>query len=234
MCAVKKKTEEPSVLGMCFYGMLTALFGAVLGALYMASFPATPLNNARDLAKFEEAQEDAYSSPKDIYYMQGPNSTVKTWIDKRQAWVDGNLDAVEFTHREVNAWLSAKFKPATAPSGEGAPKMLIVPGVPNIHITKYLITLSLPTSFIINGKTYSRTVIVTGVFDDSGDSVEFSMKSVRIDSASVPLVDIIGHRIVDTLLKAYTGSDEFLAIESAWSSVTSVELSDGIIRLQLQ
>lgn len=234
MHAAKKQTKDPSILGMYFYGMLTALIGAFLGGLYMASFPAMALKSQGEFDKFKEERLGISPRPGDIYLMQGVLRSTQTWEAKRQAWIDGGTEAIDFSHRELNAWLAAKFKSATTPSDEDAPKVMIIPGVPNIYIGTDIIYLSLETEFVIYGASYLRTIFVTGTIDDSSGDVEFDIETLNIENAVVPFVDILGRRIVKTLLKAYSKSDEFVLIEEAWSRIQSVEQSDGNLLFQLR
>ncbi|MEN8842441.1 MAG: hypothetical protein ABF323_00450 [Lentimonas sp.] len=234
MSATKNKSGEPSVIGMLSYGMLTALLSALLGCLYMAAFPAPSFKDERALAKFQEDRQDTLSRPGDIYFMQGPSSRDQAWIAKRQAWVDGDTKNITFSHGELNAWLAAKFKVATAPSNEDGPKVFIIPGVPNIYVSAELITLSLQTEFIIFGNNYTRTAIITGAIDDSSGRAEFTIKSLSIDNAVVPFISVLGRRIVDTLLQAYSGSEEFTMIKEAWLKVESVNQSDGSLCFQIR
>ncbi|MGJ8641183.1 MAG: hypothetical protein ACSHYA_17465 [Opitutaceae bacterium] len=235
MCALKKdEDQDPSIYGMLLYGFMSAVLGAFLGFFYLASFSATAIKSSSELVEFKETRKDRLPRPGDVYYLKGATQTDGIWAGKRQAFLDGRSGTIDITDSELNVWLASKFQPAAAPKGHSAPKVMIIPGVPNVHFAKEALYLSLPTDFVFYGSKFSKTVFLTGEFSKGSDSVEFSMSSLHIDNANVPLTDVLGMQIVNTLMQAYAGSPEFAAMRDAWAAIDSVGQADGILRLVIR
>ncbi|HAV12209.1 MAG TPA: hypothetical protein DCX06_01765 [Opitutae bacterium] len=234
MSAVKKTSDDPSVFAAYFYGLLVAMFGALLGAYYMASFPALAFNQNLEIEKFNEGKAGRLAAPGDLYYMEGPLLRTRAWEAKRQALIGGQPGVVDLNHAELNAWLAAKFRPAEAPEEGEAPSVLVIPGVPNVYFAEEIVYISLPTEIIVFGKSHEHTIVAIGRIENQDTTAAFNILNLRIDNAVMPLVNQLGPHLIGTLLKAYAGSDEFISIQEAWSRVESVEQSEGTLRLKLR
>ena len=231
-----KTTREPSVLGACFYGLIMAGVGAFIGALYLASFPALGMSNQQEARKFIEGKEGEKIRPGEVVYFKGLRSqTAGAWEAKRVALFDGAAGSVDLSHMELNAWLGSKFLPAGATPASGAkPNLLIIPGVPNVYIDQAIVYLSIPTELVMFGSSFDYTVISAVKIVEVDGVNQFQMVSVNVESAGVPLVGFLGKRIVETLLQAYSGTNEFTSMRDAWARVDSVEQTEGRVRLQLR
>jgi hypothetical protein len=213
---------------------MVAVLGAIIGIIYMTSFPALAMASPQEVTKFIEGKEGAPVRPGEVFFFKGPIMRTTAWEATRTALLEGSDKTVDLTHAELNGWLSAKFKPGAAPTGEDSSGILIMPGVPNIYIDADVIHFSIPADLTIIGTRYACTVLGTGRIADVGNVLQFEIETVHIDSAKVPYVGLLGIRIVDTLLKAYSSSAEFIAMQDAWSRVESFEQSRGVVRLQLR
>ncbi len=233
MCAASKKEEDPSEFGVYFCGFFMAVVGVLAGVIYLSSFSALAFSGEKDLSAFIEDRAKKPIKPGDLFFMEGAVLRSNTWQSKRQSLLSGVPGTVDLAHGEFNAWLASKFRPAAAPSGDEQTNLMILPGVPNAYFSADAIYLSLPTEIILFGSSHKYTVFAKGHLAADGEP-QFVLESLNVSNASVPWVGFIGQRLIDTLLKAYADSDEYLAIEAAWSRVESVEQSSGVLRMQLR
>ncbi len=222
MATVEENEKQPGVIGFYIYAIIMALFGACLGFAYLATFPAQAFASQAEyeasVAKSEEGEEPVFIKPGDAYYIEGPILRSRSWEPKRTQLAAPGPQTVRFSAGEINGWMTAKFRPAAAPTGEDASGLLIVPGVPNVGLVDGGMYLNLPVNVTAYGASGDYTVSVFGPVDRSGLKVQ----SIGISSAKVPLPGIIGGQIIDTLSKGYQTTDEYKIIAEAFARADSI------------
>jgi hypothetical protein len=230
-----KKLEEqgPTLGGVLFYAVIVALFGALLGFLFLASIPQQTYKSVADLEDFLKKNPE----PKllDAYHFEGPISRGSSWEAKRELLLNGSATTVEFSSGELNAWMTAKFRNSgvSASDSDDAADVVIIPGVPNFFIDGQTgLVLNLPTNITIYGHERDCIVVAQGHF--FGIQPEFGIDMLHVNNALIPLVGGLGDELLSTLLQAYSKTDEFLAVKDAWEKVESVELVGDSIRLKLR
>lgn len=235
MSAKKIKDEgSASAFGALFMGILSAMFGALLGVLYMASFPASAFNSVREFDSFMEAKAERQDRPGDAYFMKGQNLQTREWEAKRQALIDGEAGSVvDLADRELNAWFSSKFKVGKPPKSEGLPNLTILPSVPNIYFGDEIVYVSLPVEISLFGKSYDHTIFITGTFSDDGE-LKLQIESLNLDSAGMPFLDQVGSTFVNRILQAYSATEEYGVFQKICGRVESVEQSEGKLHLTLR
>lgn len=234
MCAAKNtEPTGPSFFSIIFCAIIVALLSGSLGFLYLSTYPPVLLSSENDLAKYLEAKDTSGSKPGDVYYFQGSTLRTRTWEVQRQKLLDEQIKSVVLSDGELNAWFSAKFRPVAAPRGDDQPTFLILPGLPNIYISEKGIYISLPTDIIAFGETKKYTVFTKGHFTDSSP-VKFVLDELYLNNSAIPSVGFIGQQIMGTLLKAYSGSDEFEILGKAWDRVESVDVLSNTLHLKLK
>ncbi|MDP4609962.1 MAG: hypothetical protein NWT02_02105 [Opitutales bacterium] len=228
----KKDEESTSDNGVFFVAVFMALFGMLLGALYLSSFPALGFTGGKDLDSFIESIEGRSLRPGDVYYMEASTLRTGAWESKRKALLSGATGTVELTHAELNGWLAAKFR-APSPNSDDSSGVLIVPGVPNLYFDETTIYFNLPTEVIFFGSSIKYTVNARGHLSNDAQ-VEFIIDSIYFNSAGVPLASVSGKQVMNMFLKAYTSTEEFIEMQNAWARIESVEQAAGLIRIQMR
>mgnify|MGYP000217350784 CR=1 FL=1 len=107
------KEKSSSFLSVYFYGVLMALFGGLLGFIYLATFPAEAFSSVEEYEKsIAELEEPIYAKPGDSYYIEGTTVRTRAWEDKRQQLSDGVAQTFSLSAGEINGWMAAKFRVA--------------------------------------------------------------------------------------------------------------------------
>ncbi len=233
MPAIKNTEEQgPSVGGVLLCAVIVALIGALLGFLFLASVSPTSFKSVADLQAYLEKNPE----PKllDISYFEGGISRARSWEQKRDALLNGSETTVEFTAGELNAWMSSNFRNSSpAVSGEDAPAIVILPGVPNFFIDeKEGLFFNLPTNLTIYGSAHHCMIVVKGHFNPA--QPEFTMDALHANGAAIPILSGLGDQFVGALLQVYSQTDEFVAFQAAWEKVETVEIVGDTIRLKLR
>ncbi len=235
MSAAKQSEEkDPSLAGIIFIGVILASLGAFLGFLFLASVAPKSYKSAAELQDYLEKNPE----PKllEQSYFEGPISRSRSWEKKREVLLNGSDTMVELSAAEINAWMSAKFRQpsSSAPAGEKASDILILPGVPNFFIDAAEgVFLNLPTEVTIYGSAHDCLIVAQGHFA-AGPQAVFQLDALRANDAAIPLLGGLGDQLVGALLQAYSQTDEFAAFQAAWQKVESVELVADTIRLKLR
>lgn len=226
-----KPGKSPSELGLYFYATMMALFGATLGFAYMLSFPAQAFSSQEAYATMLAARAEPIpeSKPGDAYYIEGSVLKTRTWELKRAQLTTKGAQTVKFAEGEMNAWLSAKFRPSTTPVGEEKPSILIVPGAPNIAITPSgSLYLNLPTKISCYGSASEFTVSARCSIEPSG----LKFEKTQVNNARVPFPNILGSKIFETLLQGYQSTEEYSILSDALARADSIELAGGELVLK--
>jgi hypothetical protein len=224
----------PSILGVYFYATLMALFGAVLGFVYMATFPGQAFSSKADYEASLAESEESVSAPKpgDTYYIEGNVSGTRSWEPKRLQLAAEGAQSVRLSEGEINSWMTTKFRPGAIPSGEEAAGLMIVPGVPNFAITdEGIVYLNLATAISAYGAKGNFIISARCTLDASG---EVRFKSVNVSSAKVPLPGILGRQIYQTLAKGFKETEEYAIISEAFARADSIEIEGSELIFNLR
>ncbi|CAA6679585.1 MULTISPECIES: hypothetical protein [unclassified Lentimonas] len=234
MSANKNVEEREATLGgVLFLGALMALLGAFGGFMFLASVSPKSYKSVEELQAYLEKTSEP--NLLEASYFEGPVSRSRSWELKRDELFSGSATTVELTSGEINAWMASKFRQSKpASNDEEAPNIVILPGAPNFFIDANLgFFLNLPTDVSIYGSDYNWLVVAQGHFSD-GPWVEFQVDALHVNDAGIPVVGGVADRFVGALLQAYSETEEFIAIQKAWTRVESVELVEDMIRLKLR
>jgi hypothetical protein len=234
MCASKKTEEkESSLSGILATGFLMALFGAFLGFIFLSSFPLKAFSSLKEQATFLEGVDTTAVRPGLIYYFKGAQSS-GNWESKRGQMLDGKSTDVSISDGDLNSWMSSKFRSGAPSSAEEQPSVLILPGVPNFcAINQDVLYISIPAEIVMFGISNSYQIFCKGHFSE-GPTIKYVVDELRVNNASIPLTGGIAALVINTLLKAYSGTEEFAAMQTVWQRLESIELADNVIRLQLR
>lgn len=253
--------KTPSAIGLYLCALLMALFGALLGFVYMSSFPAQAFGSqaeykaslAEAAAAVEAAQvaaesgepikgKDAASAkgalptlgpkPGSAHFIEGEVYSSRTWEAKRKQLSAAGAQSVAFSVGEMNAWMASKFRPGVVDSDdEEAANLLIVPGLPNLGIAD-------------QGEFYLNVPTSITAFGATGDFMIFArcalkgnqvkLRSVNVRSAKVPLPGILGARILGVLMQGFSTSEEYQIISEAFARADTVKIVDNQFVFELR
>jgi hypothetical protein len=226
--------KSPSIFGVYFFAVLIALFGGLLGFFYMTTFEAQAFSSQAAHAAFVESLEEPIASvkPGDAYYIEGAVLPTRSWEAKRAQLAAPGAQSLAFSTGEINAWMSAKFRPGgAAPGGEGEGSILIVPGVPNVAIgDQGVFYLNLPAKISAYGST--NDFIVSARCSVSADGLQF--QSVNVSSAKVPLPNLLGAKILEVLSQGYQATEEYKIIADAFARADSIVAEGNSLAVQLR
>lgn len=212
--------KPPSNVGVYFYAVLTALFGGLLGFFYLTAFPAQAFASQEEYeASIAELEEPIYSKPGDAYYIEGPILRSRAWEAKRQQLSTAGAKTVSLSAGEINGWMAAKFRVPEPQTGDDAPSILIVPGVPNIGLVDGRgFYLNIPVTITAYGAEGEYALSAFGNLKSSGMEIQ----SLGISCAKVPLPNLIGKQILNTLSAGYQSTEEYGIVSEALTRVDSV------------
>ena len=228
-----KKDSEPSTSVVCILGISLAGFGVLLGFIYLTTFPLPAYSNLSEREKALEERESIAPNPGEAYYIEGPVSRSRAWESARKQFIDGSVSTLTVTAGEINAWFASRFRSSVPPAGEDDEKLLIVPKILNMGISREgEIYLNLPVEiagFGIDGE-YVFSAVVSYA---EGAPASLQIKHLQIGGAPVPLAGILGAQFVSKIMQAYSSAEEFQLVSKAWQRVQSVEAKDGALVLTL-
>jgi hypothetical protein len=233
MCAANKAEEKELTLsGILTAGSLMALLGMLLGFVFLASFPLKVFSNINDQAALLESTQSGALRPGAIYYFKGAERAAN-WESKRRQLLDGTAQDISLTNGELNAWMRAKFRPGVAASTDEKANLQILPGVPNFcALDKDSLYISVSTQLVAFGSSSSYQIFCKGHFSE-GPTIRYVVDELRLNNAAIPLTGI-GGLVIKTLLKGYSGTQEFSDMKAVWQRLESVELAGNVIRLRLR
>lgn len=228
-----KEKKESSPIASYIYALLVACLGFAIGVVYMMTFPIQSYASLAEYAEAMEEREVVGAHPSDAYYIEGPTDRGRSWEVKRKQLVEGSASVVTFSAGELNAWLAARFRPASGgPSNDSAQGLTIMPGLPNIAVDEEnRLHVNLPAQISGYGLDGEYMISVRGQY--KAGTNQFSIDYMQVGAAPVPFPSLIGNTIVSVLMKGYSATEEYKAIMNFWSKVESVEAIDRSLQLSL-
>lgn len=202
-----------------------ALFGGLLGFIYMVTFPAQAFSSVAEYEKsIADLEGPVAAKPGDSYYIEGATVKTRAWEAKRQQFSTAGAKTVSLSAEEINGWMASKFRVSEPPKGERQSGILIQPGIPNVGLVDGEgLYLNLPLNISAYGSSGECGAYLFGTIEPSG----FKIKSMQISSAKIPLPGIIGKRVMNTLSAGYKSTEEYQIISDAFDRVESTSIKDG-------
>lgn len=232
-------------LEKALYGpsMTEVALGAVLG-LVVGVLGACVYLVFKPVAQVKELPKEPLRSV--VYYIPGTESNAKSkgWQAKQKQMLSGKAFSLSLVEDELNMWANTIADPAPAPKPAGkpgakpaaktedAPKAvgdgIFNPGKPNFHIVDGKLQIGGKCLLNWYGLTYEVTVVTTGTFSKSGDSVSFSADKVYLGSCPVHLLPGVAGPLVAHLITRVKVADEMRA---AWAKLDSASIEGGALKL---
>lgn len=232
MSADSKNVKRPSLIGVYFYGVIMALLGAVLGFAYLSVFSAQAYSSesSYQAAQKDKTAADRLPSPANAYYIEGPVLRTRSWEAKRDQLEADGSQLVTLSSGEINAWMTAKFRAASADDASGS-KILVEPGVPNIAFGEDgAVYINIPTIVRAYGRKHEFTYSTRGRVGPSGYVVE----DAGVSAAKVPLPSVLGLQLLSGLSQGYRGTKEYTILSGAFQRAETVEVSGDEITFKLR
>ncbi|TVP75038.1 MAG: hypothetical protein EA353_14640 [Puniceicoccaceae bacterium] len=235
MTAALESESSPSLFGVYFFAVWMALIGAILGFVYLATFPAESYASLRHyeraLATVAKAGETKFAKPGDAYYISGPFSETRSWEAKRELLNTPGPQTVRLSVGEINTWAAARFRGTESTADAGKSNFLIVPGVPNMAIVSgHGLYLNLPLSISFFGEPQQH--VLTAIGDVGPDG--YQVHSLSLGNARLPAPDILGAQILGALWQAFQSTEEYAILSQAFERATAVELEGQAVVFTLR
>jgi hypothetical protein len=227
-----KKDDSQGLIGLILSAWLMASLGVLLGVAYMLSFEPRPISNETDRLEFvaKISEPGARPNPKNVFYMDGASIRSNEWPLKQRQLEAAGPQTVRITAGEINSWLRSNFRAGEKPEGNEAGSLMIVPGMLSVAMAgSDILYLSIPVEVIAFGSRndwilFARVAVSEG---------RFSLEEVRLSSAKIPLPNLMGKRIVDSLLAGFQSGEAYGLIENALERTETIEVDGGELVMQL-
>ncbi|MGJ3243001.1 MAG: hypothetical protein ACFE0O_08620 [Opitutales bacterium] len=234
-----KDTDEGSAGfgGPLFLGLLSLLLGAVLSFGHLARTDAIQYNEktarlqAERAAKGEGRETPPRGPDIPVYYV-GSDTGGQAWQAKREAILSGEPGEIRVSEGELNAWARRSFNLASL-KGEGGGLISITPGTPNFHLREDQLHLSMPVTVSAFGLNGNYRLIARGGFSVSGGKMAYEADNLFLSAAKVPPLGPLRNMILKGASAAFTVSDEYAELSSAWTDVSDVRVQGDVLVLSV-
>jgi hypothetical protein len=229
---IEKALYGPSMTEVALGAVLGLVAGVLAAGVYLVFKPVSPV-------KEMPAEDKVVKSM--VYYIPGSESGAKSrgWQTKQKQIVSSPTFTVDLVEDELNAWANTLAAPAPAAkpgapadaakaSGDG----IFNPGKPNFRVVDGD-KLQISAKCVLNwyGLTQEVTVISTGTFTKSGDTVIYKAEKLYLGSCPVHMLPSLADPLMAHLISREKVPDE---IRAAWAKLDSVTIEKGTLKLVAQ
>ena len=169
-----------------------------------------------------------------VYFIPGNESGAKSrgWQAKQKQLLGSPTFTLDLVEDELNAWANTIAAPAAPAPKPGAPAGaapaapvgdgIFNPGKPNFKVIAGN-KLQISAKCVLNwyGLTKEVTVIATGTFAKSGDTVGFVAETLHLGSCPVQMLPSLGAPLMSHLIARTKVPDE---LRAAWAKLDSVTI----------
>ena len=207
---------------------LGAILGLIAGVLVACVYLVfKPVSQVKEMPPEDKIQKSM------VYFIPGNESGAKSrgWQAKQKQILGSPTFTLDLVEDELNAWANTLAAPAPAPkpgapAGAAAPAPagdgIFNPGKPNFKvITGNKLQLSAKCVLNWYGLTKEVTVIATGTFAKSGDTVTFAAETLYLGSCPVHLLPSVAGPLMSHLIAREKVPDE---VRAAWAKLDSVTI----------
>lgn len=207
---------------------LGAILGLIAGVLVACVYLVfKPVSQVKEMPPEDKIVKSM------VYFIPGNESSAKSrgWQAKQKQILGSPTFTVDLVEDELNAWANTLAAPAPAPkpgAPADAPKPagdgIFNPGKPNFKVVAGN-KLQISAKCVLNwyGLAKEVTVIATGDFTKSGDTVGFAPESLYLGSCPVQLLPSLAGPLMSHLVSRTKVPDE---VRAAWTKLDSVTI-DG-------
>lgn len=213
---------------------LGAILGLIAGVLVACVYLVfKPVSQVKEMPPEDKIQKSM------VYFIPGNESTAKSrgWQAKQKQFLSSPTFTVDLVEDELNAWANTLAAPAAPAPKPGAPAAapgaaapapvgdgIFNPGKPNFKVIAGN-KLQISAKCVLNwyGLAKEVTVIATGTFAKSGDTVAFSAETLHLGSCPVHLLPAVAGPLMSHLIAREKVPEE---VRAAWAKLDSVTI-DG-------
>jgi hypothetical protein len=228
---IEKALYGPSMTEVALGAVLGLVAGVLAACVYLVFKPVS-------MVKEMPAEDKVVKSM--VYYIPGSESSAKSrgWQNKQKQILTSPTFAVDLVEDELNAWANTLTVPAAPkppgaaadakPAGDG----IFNPGKPNFRVVGGD-RLQISAKCVLNwyGLTQEVTVISTGTFAKSGDTVIYNPEKLYLGSCPVHLLPSLAEPLMAHLVSKEKVPDE---VRAAWAKLDSVTIEKGILKFVAQ
>ena len=234
---LEKALYGPSMTEVALGAVLGLVAGVLAACVYLVFKPVSQVK--------EMPAEDKVVKGM-VYFIPGNESGAKSrgWQAKQKTILNSPTFSIDLVEDELNAWANTLSAPAPAapapkagapaaaadpakPVGEG----IFLPGKPNFRVVDG--KLQITAKCILNwyGLTKEVTVITTGDFTKSGDTVIYTPATLYLGSCPVHMIPSLAGPLMAHLISKEKVPDE---VRAAWSKLDSVTIEKGTLKFVAQ
>jgi hypothetical protein len=220
---IEKALYGPSMTEVALGAFLGLIAGVLVAGVYLVF---KPVSQVKEMPAADKIQKSV------VYFIPGNESNAKSrgWQAKQKQILGNPTFTLDLVEDELNAWAGTLAAPApaakpgaaeaapTAPAGDG----IFNPGKPNFKVVAGN-KLQISAKCVLNwyGLTKEVTVIATGAFAKSGDTVRFAADTLYLGSCPVQLLPSLGGPLMSHLIARTKVPDE---LRAAWAKLDSVTI----------
>jgi hypothetical protein len=233
---IEKALYGPSMTEVALGAVLGLVAGVLAAGVYLVFKPVS-------LVKEMPAEDKIVKSM--IYYIPGNESSAKSrgWQAKQKTILGSPTFTVDLVEDELNAWANtlsgpaapkAPAAPGAAPADAAKPAVdgIFNPGKPNFRVVDGD-KLQIGAKCVLNwyGLTQEVTVISTGTFTKSGDTVVYTPEKLYLGSCPVHMLPSLAAPLMAHLVSKEKVPDE---VRAAWAKLDSVTIEKGTLKFVAQ
>jgi hypothetical protein len=219
---IEKALYGPSMTEVALGAILGLVAGVLVACVYLVFKPVSQVKEMPPEDKIVKSM---------VYFIPGNESSAKSrgWQAKQKQILGTPTFTLDLVEDELNAWANTLAAPAPAPkpgAPAGAPAPagdgIFNPGKPNFKVIAGN-KLQISAKCVLNwyGLTKEVTVIATGAFAKSGDTVGFAAETLYLGSCPVHLLPSAAAPLMSHLIAREKVPDE---LRAAWAKLDSVTI----------
>ena len=228
----KKTKSPPSLTVVVTCGVLTALLGALLGIISLATQSVFELKEPLP----PERQEAGM-----VYFVKGSPSSSARWRALRSQILAGTPGTIKFDEGDLNSWANSMLVLSSPNRGEEG-ESEAVPGLFGLKVNvtgvnfrmegdELQVAAYLEFPALASGKRF--TYQARGSFDSGWGGLKFQPDEGTLGRAEIVSIPFLGSALNKKLIGLFTQSPEWGALSEAWGKVASVEIAEGQATLTL-
>jgi hypothetical protein len=236
---LEKALYGPSMTEVALGAVLGLIVGVLAACVYLVF---KPVSQVKELPK--EVSRSV------VYYIPGNEGGAKSknWQAKQKQFLSNPTFSLSLVEEELNAWAATLAvptappppppakpgaKPAAAPADAPKPATdgIFNPGRPNFRVVDGKLQIGGKCLLNWYGLTYEITVVTTGTFKKSGDSVVYLPDTVYLGSCPVHLLPAVSGPLMSHLISRVKVPDE---IHSAWTKLASITIEGTALKFVAQ
>lgn len=232
---IEKALYGPSMTEVALGAVLGLVAGVLAACVYLVFKPVSQVKEMPAEDKIVKGM---------VYFIPGNESGAKSrgWQAKQKTILNNATFSVDLVEEELNAWANTLAAPAPAapapkagapaaepakPAGDG----IFNPGKPNFRVVDGKLQITAKCVLNWYGLAKEVTVITTGDFTKSGDTVVYAPATLYLGSCPVHMIPSLANPLMSHLIAREKVPDE---VRAAWAKLDSVTIDKGTLKFVAQ